>query len=215
MHSSFLPLGGMVPLLNIMLGEVIVGGVGAGFYGMAIFVVITLFLVGLMVGRSPEYVGKKIETRDTKMAALAVLISPCIILIGTAIALVAKDGLAGLASAGPHGLSEALYAFSSAAGNNGSAFAGLSANSVFYNTALGITMMLGRFAMIVPILAMAGSFAAKPTLPASAGTFPTHGLTFVALLAGTILVFSGLVFFPALALGPVLEHLALLTGQTF
>lgn len=215
MHSSFLPLGGMVPMLNIMLGEVIVGGVGAGFYGMVVFIVIALFLAGLMVGRSPEYVGKKIETYDTKMAALAVLVTPVVILLGSAIAVLTEVGLAGMASTGPHGLSEVLYGFSSATGNNGSAFAGLSANSVFYNTALGIAMLLGRFAVIVPILAMAGSLAAKPIIPASAGTFPTYGLLFVLLLAGTILVFAGLAFFPALALGPVLEHLAIHAGQVY
>ncbi len=215
MHSSFLPLGGLVPLLNMMLGEVIVGGVGAGFYGIALFIVATLFLAGLMVGRSPEYLGKKIEAREAKLAVLAILISPMAILLGTAAALVTDAGLAGLLSAGPHGLSEALYAFTSAAGNNGSAFAGLSANSPFYNTALGITMLLGRFAMIVPVVAMAGGLAAKKAAPASAGSFPTHGPLFVLLLAGTILIVGGLTFFPALALGPIVEHLLLLAGQTF
>lgn len=215
MHSSFLPLGGMIPLINIMLGEVIVGGVGAGFYGIALFIVATLFIAGLMVGRSPEYLGKKIEAREAKLAVLAILISPMAILVGTAIALVTEPGLAGLLSAGPHGLSEALYAFTSAAGNNGSAFAGLTANSVFYNTALGIVMLLGRFAMIVPVIAMAGGLAAKKATPASAGSFPTHGPMFVALLAGTILIVGGLTFFPALALGPIVEHLLLAAGQTY
>lgn len=215
MHSSFLPLGGMIPLINIMLGEVIVGGVGAGFYGIALFIVATLFIAGLMVGRSPEYLGKKIEAREAKLAVLAILISPMAILVGTAVALVSEAGLAGLLSAGPHGLSEVLYAFTSAAGNNGSAFAGLTANSVFYNTALGITMLLGRFAMIVPVIAMAGGLAAKKATPASAGSFPTHGPMFVALLAGTILIVGGLTFFPALALGPIVEHLLLASGQTF
>jgi K+-transporting ATPase ATPase A chain len=215
MHSSFLPLGGMIPMLNIMLGEVIVGGVGAGFYGIALFIVATLFIAGLMVGRSPEYLGKKIEAREAKLAVLAILISPMAILVGTAIALVTEPGLAGLLSSGPHGLSEALYGFTSAAGNNGSAFAGLSANSVFYNTALGITMLLGRFAMIVPVIAMAGGLAAKKATPASSGSFPTHGPMFVLLLAGTILIVGGLTFFPALALGPVVEHLLLAAGQTF
>lgn len=215
MHSSFLPLGGLVPLLNIMLGEVIVGGVGAGFYGIVLFIVATLFLAGLMVGRSPEYLGRKIEAREAKLAVLAILISPVVILVGTAVALVVPAGLAGLQSAGPHGLSEALYAFTSAAGNNGSAFAGLNANSPFYNTALGIAMMLGRFAMIVPVVAMAGGLAAKTATPASAGSFPTHGVLFVLLLAGTILIVGGLTFFPALALGPVVEHLLLLAGHTF
>ncbi|WP_430396285.1 potassium-transporting ATPase subunit KdpA [Ferrovibrio sp.] len=215
MHSSFLPLGGLVPLLNIMLGEVIVGGVGAGFYGILLFIVATLFIAGLMVGRSPEYLGKKIEAREAKLAVLAILISPIVILVGTAIALTTEAGLAGLMSAGPHGLSEALYAFSSAAGNNGSAFAGLTANSPFYNTALGIAMLLGRFAMIVPVLALAGGLAAKPAVPASSGSFPTHGALFVLLLAGTILIVGGLTFFPALALGPIAEHLLLAAGQVF
>jgi K+-transporting ATPase ATPase A chain len=215
MHSSFLPLGGMIPMLNIMLGEVIVGGVGAGFYGIALFIVATLFIAGLMVGRSPEYLGKKIEAREAKLAVLAILISPMAILVGTAIALVTEPGLAGLLSSGPHGLSEVLYGFTSAAGNNGSAFAGLTANSVFYNTALSITMLLGRFAMIVPVIAMAGGLAAKKATPASSGSFPTHGPMFVLLLAGTILIVGGLTFFPALALGPVVEHLLLAAGQTF
>lgn len=215
MHSSFLPLGGMIPMLNIMLGEVIVGGVGAGFYGIALFIVATLFIAGLMVGRSPEYLGKKIEAREAKLAVLAILISPIAILVGTAIALVTEPGLAGLLSSGPHGLSEALYGFTSAAGNNGSAFAGLTANSAFYNTALGIVMLLGRFAMIVPVIAMAGGLAAKKATPASSGSFPTHGPMFVLLLAGMILVVGGLTFFPALALGPIVEHLLLAAGQTF
>lgn len=215
MHSSFLPLGGMVPMLNIMLGEVIVGGVGAGFYGVALFIVATLFIAGLMVGRSPEYLGKKIEAREAKLAVLAILISPMAILVGTAVALVTEPGLAGLLSSGPHGLSEVLYGFTSAAGNNGSAFAGLTANSVFYNTALGIVMLLGRFAMIVPVIAMAGGLAAKKATPASAGSFPTHGPMFVLLLAGTILIVGGLTFFPALALGPIVEHLLLAAGTTF
>ncbi|WP_428249711.1 potassium-transporting ATPase subunit KdpA [Ferrovibrio sp.] len=215
MHSSFLPLGGLVPMLNIMLGEVIVGGVGAGFYGILLFIVATLFIAGLMVGRSPEYLGKKIEAREAKLAVLAILISPIVILLGTAIALTTEAGLAGLMSVGPHGLSEALYAFTSAAGNNGSAFAGLSANTPFYNTALGIAMLLGRFAMIVPVLALAGGLAAKPSIPASSGSFPTHGPLFVLLLAGTILIVGGLTFFPALALGPIAEHLLLAAGQVF
>ncbi len=215
MHSSFLPLGGMVPLLNIMLGEVIVGGVGAGFYSITLFIIATLFIAGLMVGRSPEYLGKKIEAREAKLAVLAILVSPIVILLGTAIALVSEAGQAGLLSAGPHGLSEALYAFTSAAGNNGSAFAGLSANSPFYNTALGIAMLLGRFAMIVPVLALAGGLAAKRAAPATMGSFPTHGPLFVALLAGTILIVGGLTFFPALALGPIVEHLLLAAGQVF
>lgn len=215
MHSSFLPLGGMIPMINMMLGEIIVGGVGAGFYGIALFIVATLFIAGLMVGRSPEYLGKKIEAREAKLAVLAILISPIVILVGTAVALVSEAGLAGLLSAGPHGLGEALYAFTSAAANNGSAFAGLTANAPFYNTALGVAMLLGRFAMIVPVVALAGGLAAKKATPASSGSFPTHGPMFVLLLAGTILIVGGLTFFPALALGPIVEHLLLVAGNTF
>ncbi|MFD2262858.1 potassium-transporting ATPase subunit KdpA [Lacibacterium aquatile] len=215
MHSSLTPLGGGVALLNILLGEVIIGGVGAGFYGIIVFIVVTLFVAGLMVGRSPDYVGKKLEARETKMAAIALLASPLLILIGAAIALSVEPGRAGMFSQGPHGLSEVLYAFASAAGNNGSAFAGLSANSWFYNLMLGAAMFFGRFVPIIAVLALAGSLAAKTSAPPSAGTFPTDGPMFVALLAGTILLVGGLTFLPVLALGPIAEHLAMLTGLTF
>jgi K+-transporting ATPase ATPase A chain len=214
MHDSFLPLGGMVPLINIMLGEIIVGGVGAGLYGMLLFVIIAMFVAGLMVGRTPEYAGKKIEAKEVKMTMLAVLVLPLFMLGLTAVA-VAGPGLAGMANAGPHGFSEALYAYVSGAGNNGSAFAGLTANVPFYNLTLGIDMLAGRFLMIVPMLAIAGSLAAKKAVPASAGTFPTDGGLFVGLLVGVILIVGGLTFFPALALGPVAEHFAMLQGTLF
>jgi len=215
MHSSLTPIAGGVTMLNIMLGEVIIGGVGAGFYGIIVFIVVTLFVAGLMVGRSPDYVGKKLEARETKMAAIALLASPFLILIGAAIALSTEAGRAGMLSTGPHGLSEVLYAFASAAGNNGSAFAGLTANSWFYNVMLAIAMFFGRFIPIVAVLALAGSLAAKTTSTASAGTFPTHGGLFVALLVGTIILVGGLTFLPVLALGPIAEHLAMLAGLTF
>lgn len=215
MHDSFMPLGGLVPLLNIQLGEVIVGGVGAGLYGMLLFVVVAMFVAGLMVGRTPEYVGKKLEARDVKMTMLAILCLPLSIMGFTALALVVPSGLAGIQDAGPHGLSEVLYAYSSGTGNNGSAFAGLGANSLFYNTTIGLAMLIGRFAMIVPMLAVAGSLAGKKRLPTSAGSLPTHGPLFVGLLVGVILIVGGLAFFPALALGPIAEHLALAAGTTF
>mgnify|MGYP002713616599 CR=1 FL=1 len=215
MHDSFMPLGGLVPLLNIQLGEVIVGGVGAGLYGMLLFVVVAMFVAGLMVGRTPEYVGKKLEARDVKMTMLAILCLPLSIMGFTALALVVSSGLAGIQDAGPHGLSEVLYAYSSGTGNNGSAFAGLGANSLFYNTTIGLAMLIGRFAMIVPMLAVAGSLAGKKRLPTSAGSLPTHGPLFVGLLVGVILIAGGLAFFPALALGPIAEHLALAAGTTF
>jgi potassium-transporting ATPase potassium-binding subunit len=215
MHDSYTPLGGMIPLLNIQLGEIIFGGVGSGLYGMLLFAILAVFIAGLMVGRTPEYLGKKIEAKEVKMAMLAILILPASILGFTAVAVVAKDGLAGLANAGPHGFSEALYAYTSATGNNGSAFAGLSANSMFYNTTLGLAMLIGRFLMVIPALAIAGSLARKKILPPSAGTFPTHGLQFVLLVSGVILIVGGLTFFPALSLGPVVEHLAMNAGQTF
>jgi K+-transporting ATPase ATPase A chain len=214
MHDSFLPLGGMVPMVNIMLGEIIVGGVGAGLYGMLLFVIIAMFVAGLMVGRTPEYVGKKIEAKEVKMTMLAVLVLPLFMLGFTAIA-VAGPGVASMANAGPHGFSEALYAYVSGAGNNGSAFAGLSGNTPFYNLTLGIDMLAGRFLMIIPMLAIAGSLAAKKAVPASAGTFPTDGGLFVGLLVGVILIVGGLTFFPALALGPVAEHFAMLQGTLF
>jgi K+-transporting ATPase ATPase A chain len=215
MHDSLTPIGGMIPMLNIMLGEIIFGGVGSGLYGMLLFAILAVFIAGLMVGRTPEYLGKKIEAKEVKMAMLAILILPLSILGFTAIAVVVKDGLAGLANAGPHGFSEALYAFTSATGNNGSAFAGLSANTVFYNTTLAFAMLIGRFLMVIPALAIAGSLARKRILPPSAGTFPTHGLQFVLLVSGVILIVGGLTYFPALSLGPVVEHFAMVAGQTF
>ena len=215
MHDSFTALGGMIPLINMELGEIIVGGVGAGLYGILVFVIVTIFVAGLMVGRTPEYLGKKIEAKEVKMAMLAILCLPLMMLGFTALATVVAAGLAGPANAGPHGFSEILYAFTSAAANNGSAFGGLTGNTLFYNTTLAIGMLFGRFFVIVPALAIAGSLAAKKTVPASAGTFPTHGGLFVGLLVGVILIVGGLTFFPALALGPIVEHLAGGLGQTF
>lgn len=215
MHDSFTALGGLIPLINMQLGEIIVGGVGAGLYGMLVFVVVAVFVAGLMVGRTPEYLGKKIEAREVKMAMLAVLCLPAAMLGPTALATVIPAGLAGPANAGPHGFSEILYAFTSAAANNGSAFGGLSGNTPFYNVALGFGMLAGRFLVIVPALALAGALAAKKTVPASAGTFPTDGGLFVGLLVGVILIVGGLTFFPSLALGPVAEHFAGAAGQTF
>jgi K+-transporting ATPase ATPase A chain len=210
-----MPIGGMVPLVNIMLGEIIFGGVGSGLYGMLLFAIVAVFIAGLMVGRTPEYLGKKIEAKEVKMAMLAILILPLSILGFTAIAVVVKVGLAGLANAGPHGFSEALYAYTSATGNNGSAFAGLSANTPFYNSTLGMAMFIGRFLMIVPTLAIAGSLVNKKIVPPSAGTFPTYGLQFVLLVVGVIGIVGGLTYFPALALGPIVEQLAMTAGQTF
>ena len=215
MHDSFTALGGMIPLINIQLGEVIVGGVGAGMYGMLLFVIIAIFVAGLMVGRTPEYVGKKIEAKEVKMAMLAILILPLMYLGWTAVAVVTKDGLAGMANPGPHGFSEVLYAYTSADGNNGSAFAGLSANTPFYNITLAIAMFVGRFWMIIPAMAIAGSLVAKKSVPPSAGTFPTTGGLFVGLVVGVIVIIGGLTFFPALALGPLVEHLAQVAGTTF
>ena len=215
MHDSLLPLAGMVPMVNIMLGEIIFGGVGSGLYGMLLFAIVAVFVAGLMVGRTPEYLGKKIEAKEVKMAMLAILVLPLSMLGFTAIAVVVKPGLDGLANAGPHGFSEALYAYTSATGNNGSAFAGLSANTPFWNTTLGLAMWIGRFLFIVPMLAVAGSLAGKKIVPASAGTFPTDGGLFVGLLVGVILIVGGLTFFPALALGPITEHLAMQSGTLF
>ncbi|MCM5552340.1 potassium-transporting ATPase subunit KdpA [Pleomorphomonas sp. NRK KF1] len=215
MHDSFMALGGMIPLINMMLGEIIVGGVGAGFYGILMFVVIAIFVAGLMVGRTPEYLGKKIEAKEVKMAMLAVLCLPLAMLGFAAVAVVLPTGVASVANAGPHGFSEILYAYTSAAANNGSAFGGLSGNTPWYNITLGIAMLMGRFLVIVPALAIAGSIAAKKTVPASAGTFPTDGVLFVGLLTGVIVIVGGLTFFPALALGPVVEHLAITAGETF
>ena len=215
MIDSFMPLGGLVPLVNMQLGEVIFGGVGAGLYGILLFVILAIFIAGLMVGRTPEYLGKKIEAKEVKMAMLAVLSLPLAILGFTAAAAVLPTALASLANAGPHGYSEILYAYTSGAANNGSAFAGLSANTPWYNLTIGLAMLMGRFLVIVPVLAIAGSLAAKKTVPASAGTFPTHGGLFVGLLVGVILVVGGLTYFPALAVGPIVEHFAMLAGQTF
>jgi len=215
MHDSLMPLAGMIPMINIMLGEIIFGGVGSGLYGMLLFAVVAVFIAGLMVGRTPEYLGKKIEAREVKMAMLAILILPLSILGFTALAVVLKDGLAGPLNAGPHGYSEILYAYTSATGNNGSAFAGLTANTPFYNSTLGFAMLIGRFLMIVPMLAAAGSLAAKKIVPPSEGTFPTHGGLFVGLLIGVILIVGGLTYFPALSLGPVVEHFAMNAGQLY
>ncbi len=215
MHDSFMPLGGMIPIINMMLGEIIIGGVGAGFYGIILFVVVAIFVAGLMVGRTPEYLGKKIEAKEVKMAMLAVLCLPLSILGFTAIAVVLDTGVASMANAGPHGFSEVLYAYTSGTANNGSAFAGLSANTSLYNITIGLAMLMGRFMVIVPALAIAGSLAAKKTVPESSGTLPTTGPLFVGLLVGVILIVGGLTFFPALALGPIVEHFAMLAGQTF
>ncbi|KQS88020.1 MULTISPECIES: potassium-transporting ATPase subunit KdpA [unclassified Rhizobium] len=215
MHGSFTALGGLIPMINMELGEVIVGGVGAGFYGILMFVILTVFVAGLMVGRTPEYLGKKIEAKEVKMAVLAILILPVAMLGFTAIAVILPTGVASIGNAGPHGFSEILYAYTSAAANNGSAFGGLTGNTSWYNITLGIAMLMGRFLVIIPALAIAGSLVMKKTVPASAGTFPTHGPLFVGLLCGVILIVGGLTFFPALALGPIVEHLAMISGQTF
>jgi K+-transporting ATPase ATPase A chain len=209
MHDSFTALGGMIPLINMQLGEIIVGGVGAGLYGMLLFVVLAIFVAGLMVGRTPEYVGKKIEAREVKMAMLAILVLPLMYLGWTAVAVVLPSAVASMANAGPHGFTEVLYAFTSATGNNGSAFAGLTGNTFFYNLTLASSMFVGRFFMIVPAMAMAGSLAGKKSIPPSAGTLPTTGGLFVGLVVGVILIIGGLTFFPALALGPIVEHLAM------
>ncbi|MCT7664579.1 potassium-transporting ATPase subunit KdpA [Shinella kummerowiae] len=215
MHGSFTALGGLIPLINMQLGEVIVGGVGAGFYGIVLFIIVAVFVAGLMVGRTPEYLGKKIEAKEMKMAVLAILCLPLAMLVFTAISSVMPSAVASIGTAGPHGFSEILYAYTSAAANNGSAFGGLTGNTPWYNVTLGLGMLMGRFLVILPALAIAGSLIAKKTVPASAGTFPTDGPLFVGLLVGTILIVGGLTFFPALALGPVVEHLAMLAGQTF
>jgi K+-transporting ATPase ATPase A chain len=215
MHDSFTALGGMIPLINMQLGEIIVGGVGAGLYGMLLFAVLAIFVAGLMVGRTPEYVGKKIEAREVKMAMLAILVLPLMYLGWTAVAVVFPPALASMANAGPHGFTEVLYAFTSATGNNGSAFAGLSGNTLFYNLALASAMFVGRFFMIVPAMALAGSLAGKKSIPPSAGTLPTTGGLFVGLVVGVILIIGGLTFFPALALGPIVEHLAMNANALF
>jgi len=215
MHDSFTPLGGLVPLFNIQLGEVVFGGVGAGLYGMLVMALLSVFIAGLMVGRTPEYLGKKIETREVKLAMLYVLVFPLVILLFAAWAAVAPYGLSSLENAGPHGLSEILYAFTSAAGNNGSAFAGLNANTPFYNVALGIAMLVGRFWMIVPALAIAGTLSGKKTAPAGPGTLPTNGPLFTALLVSVIVIVGALTFFPVLSLGPLVEHFLMHSGKVF
>jgi K+-transporting ATPase ATPase A chain len=215
MHDSFTPIGGMIPLLNMQLGEVIFGGVGAGLYGMLLYVLLAVFIAGLMVGRTPEYLGKKIEAKEIKLTMLALLSISFSILLAAAAGVVLPSVASSIQDPGPHGLTEVLYAYSSATGNNGSAFAGFTANVPWHNTVLGICMIVGRFAFIVPILAIAGTLAAKKTVPASAGTFPTHTLLFVVLLISVILIVAGLTFFPALALGPIAEHFAIVNGQSF
>jgi K+-transporting ATPase ATPase A chain len=215
MHESFLPLGGMVPLVNIMLGEIIFGGVGSGLYGFLLFAIIAVFVAGLMVGRTPEYLGKKIEAKEVKLTMLAVLCLPLVMLGFTALAVVLPGPVSGISAAGPHGFTEALYAYVSGAGNNGSAFAGLSANTPFWNTTLGIDMLAGRFLMMIPVLGIAGAMAAKKTVPPSAGTFPTHGPLFVGLVVGVIIIVGGLTFFPSLALGPIVEHYAMAAGTLY
>ena len=215
-HDSFSPLGGMVPMINILLGEVVFGGVGAGLYGMLVFVILSVFIAGLMVGRTPEYLGKKIEARDVQLAMLYLLIFPLVILTLSAVALLSPSfGLSALTNHGPHGLSEILYAYTSATGNNGSAFAGLTSNTNWYNSTLGVAMFVGRFLMLIPMLAIAGNLAGKKSVPPSAGTFPVTTPLFTVLLTGVILIVGALTFFPALSLGPILEHLALHAGQAF
>jgi K+-transporting ATPase ATPase A chain len=209
MHDSYTPLGGAVPLVLIQLGEVVFGGVGAGLYGMLLFAIMAVFIAGLMIGRTPEYLGKKIEAHEMKMVSIAILVTPLLVLLGTAIAVLSEAGRAGIANPGPHGFSEVLYALSSAGNNNGSAFAGLSANTPFYNLLLAAAMWFGRFGVIVPVLAIAGSLAAKKRIAATSGTLPTHGALFIALLIGTVLLVGLLNYVPALALGPVVEHLVL------
>jgi K+-transporting ATPase ATPase A chain len=214
-HDSFTPLGGLVPLANIMLSEVVFGGVGAGMYGMLIYIVLAVFIAGLMVGRTPEYLGKKIEAYDVKMAMLVVLVFPLVILGFSAISAVAGFGTSSILNPGPHGLSEIIYSFTSQAGNNGSAFAGLTTNTLWYNTAGAITMLVGRFLMIIPALAIAGNLAGKKYVPPSLGTFPVTTPLFTVLLIGVILIVGALTFFPALSLGPILEHLLMAAGKTF
>jgi K+-transporting ATPase ATPase A chain len=215
MHDSFTPIGGLIPLLNIQLGEVVFGGVGAGLYGMLVFVVMAVFIAGLMIGRTPEYLGKKIEPYDVKAASLTILILAFSILGFSAWACLSQWGLAGLNNTGPHGLSEMFYAFTSATGNNGSAFAGLTANTPWYNTTLGLAMLFGRFLMIVPVMALAGSLGAKKIIPASPGSFPVAGFTFVVLLIGTVLLIGALTYLPGLALSPVIEHFLMGSGKLF
>ena len=215
MHDSYTPLGGLVPLVDMQIGEIIYGGVGSGLYGMLVMAVLSVFIAGLMVGRTPEYLGKKIEGREMKLAMLFILIFPTVILIPAAVAVVTKAGLAGITNPGPHGFSQILYAYTEASANNGSAFAGLNANTFFYNTTMAFVMLFGRFLMKIPVLALAGSLAAKKSVPPSAGTFPTDGAIFVLLLIGVILIVAALTFFPADALGPIVEHLVMLKGKLY
>jgi len=215
MHDSFMPLGGMIPMVNIHLGEIIFGGVGAGMYGMLVFVILTVFIAGLMVGRTPEYLGKKVQAFDVQMSMLYFLIFPVIILGFAAVSVLAPFGLSSLANHGPHGLSEILYAYTSATGNNGSAFAGINANTHWYNSTLGISMLAGRFLMIVPMLAVAGNLVTKKIAPPSVGTFPVTSTLFTVLLTSVIVIVGALTFFPALSLGPILEHLLLRAGTSF
>ena len=215
MHDSFTALGGMIPLINIELGEIIVGGVGSGLYGMLLFVIVSIFVAGLMVGRTPEYVGKKIEAKEVKMAMLAILVLPLMYLGWTAVATVLPSAVASIANAGPHGFSEILYLYTSSTGNNGSAFGGITGNTPFYNITGAVAMFVGRFWMIVPALAIAGSLAAKKSIPPSTGTFPTTGGLFIGLVVGVVLIVGGLTFFPALALGPIVEHFAMISGTLF
>jgi K+-transporting ATPase ATPase A chain len=214
-HDSLTPIAGMIPLINIMLGEIVFGGVGSGLYGMIVFVIMAVFIAGLMVGRTPEYLGKKIEAFDVKMAVLSILVSSLTILIFSAIAIVTKAGLAGISNPGPHGLSQILYAYTSGTGNNGSAFGGINANTLWYNSTLAIAMLLGRFFSVIPILAVAGNLAAKKQVPESLGTFPVTGLLFTVLLISVIVIVGALTFFPALSLGPILEHLLMNAGKAF
>jgi K+-transporting ATPase ATPase A chain len=213
MHDSFTPLGGLVPMWLIQIGEVVFGGVGSGLYGMLLLAVVAVFVAGLMIGRTPEYLGKKIEAFDIKMASIGVLVPLFTALVGTAVGVLMEAGKAGVANPGPHAFSEILYAFSSASGNNGSAFAGLSANTPFYNTALGIVMFFARFWIIVPVLALAGSLVTKKKVPAGPGTLPTHTPMFIFFLVGVVIVIGALTFFPGLALGPIVEHLMLYGGK--
>jgi potassium-transporting ATPase potassium-binding subunit len=215
MHDSFLPVGGMVPLVDIQLGEVIFGGVGSGLYGMLAFAIVAMFVAGLMVGRTPEYLGKKLESKEVKMTILALLSLPLSILGWTALATVVPPGLAGIANTGPHGFSEILYAFTSGTGNNGSAFAGISANTLYYNTTIAGAMLMGRFIFVIPLLAVAGSLAQKKLLAPSAGTFPTNRPLFVGLLVGVVLIIGGLTYFPAISLGPAVEQVAMNQGKLY
>jgi K+-transporting ATPase ATPase A chain len=215
MHDSYTPLGGLVPLANIMLSEVVFGGVGSGLYGVIVYVILAVFIAGLMVGRTPEYLGKKIEAYDVKMAMLVTLVFPLAILALTALSVVHGYGTSSISNPGPHGLSQVLYAFTEGAGNNGSAFGGLNGNTLWYNTSIGFDMLIGRFLMVIPMLAIAGNLAKKKYVPPSRGTFPVTTPLFTVLLIGVILIVGALTFFPALSLGPVLEHLLMMAGKTF